>query len=337
MSDSKETLKDKLRELNELYEQGLIDKDDWNKRKEPIVDALTGTKASTASTYFNFDQYANDPEVVNKAVRYFPARLTLIRNEEQANQLIEDISKIPSSSTARLYLQEANLIINGPFCPQLATKSAFLHAFRCSDIGLSCHILKIPANANHVVHELSIWEQVKEFGVDRFVPLEKIEFNNESYLEDIGGTVIKARSALLMPIYPATLQHPPFLSDATLLSIGHYVKQSLDSMHSKGYDHCDIKSPNLFLHTNGKVIIGDYGAAGPTGSELTETSRPYVAEEILFDGKRSHKLDFCMLATTLLEKRRKWERTTCTMAHIHTRINEIGHEQLKAFILSLLA
>jgi hypothetical protein len=42
--DMSETLKDNLRKLNKLYAQGLIDKDDFNKRKEQIVDALTGTK-----------------------------------------------------------------------------------------------------------------------------------------------------------------------------------------------------------------------------------------------------------------------------------------------------
>lgn len=182
-------------------------------------------------------------------MKYFPARLSQIRNKEQADQLIQDISFIPKSDTARLILQKNDLIINGPYCPHLATKSAFLYSFKKLNSGLSCHILKIPSNMSHVKYEFSISEELKRFGTDRFMPLEIVQFKDDSSLEDI------VSSALLMPIYPATLHHPQILDDDLLFSIGKHVKESLDMMHSVGLIHCDIKPSNLFLNDSGTYKI----------------------------------------------------------------------------------
>jgi len=305
-----------------------------NLKNSPTSGSSSSTESRTAF-HFDFEKYVDKPSVFNLAVKYFPARLSQIRNEEQANQLIDDISLIPKSETARLILQKNDLIINGPYCPQLATKSAFLYAFKKLNDGLSCHILKIPANKSHVDYEFSISEKLKKFGTDRFMPLEVVQFKDKSSVEDIGGTYHSVSSALLMPIYPATLQHPQILDEDLLFLIGKRVKESLDMMHSVGIIHCDIKPPNLFLNDKGFVIIGDYGATGEVGTDITETSKPYVAEEILYSSKRCKELDYCMLAVTLLEKRKQWNRKSCTMKDIKDRVNEIDHSNLKDFILSL--
>eukprot|EP00026_Physarum_polycephalum_P009781 Phypoly_transcript_09917.p1 GENE.Phypoly_transcript_09917~~Phypoly_transcript_09917.p1 ORF type:complete len:388 (+),score=43.73 Phypoly_transcript_09917:153-1316(+) len=283
-----------------------------------------------------FENYVNstrvDKNLIDRAIRYFPARVLVVRTEEQAQQLMNDVSAIPETSTAQLMLDENDIIINGPLCPNLPTKSAFLYGFRGTENGLFSQVIKIP-KAEQVDHELNIWRQIQtlEHHQDRFVPVELLKFK--------AGTPMAVKKAILMPVYPATLQHPPTIPDKFLYEIGIYVKGSLDLLHSLNLAHCDIKPPNLFLSPEGKVIIGDYGAAGPIGSALAETSKAYLAEELLFStvGElRCKEIDYCMLATSLLEKRAQWTRTTCTMEDLRSRANSITHHNLKLLINHLL-
>jgi len=299
--------------------------------------------ASTKSEPTYFESYVNstdvDKSVIDRAIRYFPARILVVRTEEQAQQLINDVGAIPESSTAKLMLDENNIIINGPLCPNLPTKSAFLYGFRGSASGLCSHVIKIP-KAEQVDHELNIWQQIQTLEYQgRFVPIELLQFKAGSHMVDIGGTPLTVKKAILMPIYPATLQHPPTIPDNFLYVIGNHVKDSLDMLHSLNIAHCDIKPPNLFLSPEGQVIIGDYGAAGQIGSALAETSKAYLAEELLFSSvgeRRCKQIDYCMLATSLLEKHAQWKRTTCTMADLRNRANTITHVNLKALINLLL-
>jgi len=333
-SSSKEKLRKELENLKSLFNDGLINELEYTRKKEQLLGL---SYESRTTSPFDFENYVKDSSMFNQAVKYFPARLSQIRNNEQADELVRDLRVIPKSDTTRMILETKNIIINGPYCPQLATKSAFLYAFKKLNDGLSSHILKIPANKTHVDLEFSISEQLKKFGKEHFMQLEVIRFEKGSNLEDIGGTFHSVHSALLMPIYPATLQHPQILDENLLFSIGKQVKKSLDMMHSEGLIHCDIKPPNLFLNNEGYVIIGDYGATGKVDTDIMETSKPYVAEEILFSGKRCKELDFCMLAVTLLEKRKQWDRRSCKKQDIIDRAREINDSNLKDFILSLVS
>jgi hypothetical protein len=60
----------------------------------------------------------------------------------------------------------------------------------------------------------------------RFVPIELLQFKAGSHMVDIGETPLTVKKAILMPIYPATLQHPPTIPDNFLYVIGNHVKVS---------------------------------------------------------------------------------------------------------------
>ena len=61
-----------------------------------------------------------------------------------------------------------------------------------------------------------------------------------------------AKTAMLMPLYPATLQHVPCPVDAAcLLRFGEQLRATLASIHKVGYGHNDVKAANVFLDNEG--------------------------------------------------------------------------------------
>jgi serine/threonine protein kinase len=70
------------------------------------------------------------------------------------------------------------------------------------------------------------------------------------------GETAHARAALVIPVYPATLQHlpRPYKQDR-VLRIGRELIQALAHVHASGLVHCDIKASNIFVGYDGKRAI----------------------------------------------------------------------------------
>jgi serine/threonine protein kinase len=70
------------------------------------------------------------------------------------------------------------------------------------------------------------------------------------------GETAHARAALVMPVYPATLQQlpRPYKQDR-VLRIGRELIQALAHVHANGLVHCDIKASNIFVDYDGKRAI----------------------------------------------------------------------------------
>lgn len=313
--------------------------------EEGIQQWVPAAAQSSKQTSY-FEEFLNNLHGIDKddiffrAVKYFPARIPVVNNEALAKQLVSDVNSIPHASTANLLLEDLNIIVNGPLCPNLPTKTALLYGFRNTANGLSSHVIKIPGNTKIVDQEFSISELLRNSEEpQRFVPLEKITIRAGSHMIDQGGTPLQVRNALLMPVYPATLQHPPTIRSDMLLKIGRYIKESVDIMHGLGIIHGDLKPANLFLSGVGNVVIGDYGAAGMKNTQLRETSQPYLATEILYSPTGSTltpQMDYCMLAASLLEKHEPWIRTSCSFLDLQARTAQINSEELRLFIFQLL-
>ena len=73
---------------------------------------------------------------------------------------------------------------------------------------------------------------------------------------------MSVKRGMLMPLYPATLQHVPRpMDEAHVLACGRQLKATLDAVHREGYGHNDIKAGNVFLDQNGEFKICHDGYA----------------------------------------------------------------------------
>ena len=67
------------------------------------------------------------------------------------------------------------------------------------------------------------------------------------------GFALRVKHCLLMPVYPATLQHIPApMQESVILTFGRQLKTSLQNVHQKGYGHNDVKAANVFISTTGE-------------------------------------------------------------------------------------
>ena len=65
---------------------------------------------------------------------------------------------------------------------------------------------------------------------------------------------LTVRRGLLMPLYPATLQHVPRpIDEVRVLDCGQQLKNTLDAVHRRGYGHNDVKAGNVFLDQGGEI------------------------------------------------------------------------------------
>jgi serine/threonine protein kinase len=98
---------------------------------------------------------------------------------------------------------------------------------------------------------------------------------------------------------------PTPLPPEDALAIGQQVHTGLQHMHQRGWGHCDVKAPNIFVAADGSAVLGDYGAARKLGNDADEKTMSHIAVDLpaAFQvDKASVQLDEYLLAVTLLEK-----------------------------------
>ncbi|CAN1279632.1 Mitogen-activated protein kinase kinase kinase 20 [Linum perenne] len=95
--------------------------------------------------------------------------------------------------------------------------------------------------------------------------------------------------------------------------------EAMDSIHSIGYTHCDVKPDNIlvFLHPNDdqlfRVKIADFGLAMETtysGRRSCRGTLRYMSPEVVISGNVSSAMDVWALGCTVLEMltgKRPWE------------------------------
>ena len=150
------------------------------------------------------------------------------------------------------------------------------------------------------------------------------------------------RLGLLMPLYPATLQHLPDLADDDALVVGTQVLSALSYMHDAGLGHCDVKAPNIFLDADGSAHLGDYGSTRRLGEDADEKTASHVPVDANENGldvdKASAALDRLLLAVTLLERLKliQLHPQRLCMQMVHEGIQGAKTEVLRSFLQSLL-
>ena len=120
-----------------------------------------------------------------------------------------------------------------------------------------------------------------------------------------------------------------------VLNVGQQVLNGINKVHSLDYSINDIKPANLYIHSNGKIHIADYGAyTSLNASQLVEYTHDYLPEE-LHHCPVSKANDLSCLASTLLDLcDLKPTRITRNILLAHAEL--VKHSELKDFIVHLL-
>lgn len=120
-----------------------------------------------------------------------------------------------------------------------------------------------------------------------------------------------------------------------ILRVGEQVLDAIHLVHSAGYSVNDIKPSNLFLDSDGAVLVGDFGAFTKLGAgNLVEYSAEYLPAELV-DAPVTKTNDFCCLASTLLEMLDQ-KPTPLTISSLVAAALLVSDKDLRDFIHQLL-
>ncbi len=220
--------------------------------------------------------------------------------------MIEKARSLPQTSTKTNLLEIEGIRINGSFLPDaVSSRSAILVAFD----DFKAKLLKIPADICDAQHELDFWGKIcthtqnpRQNNLLDFyekVTLSKpiVEVGNLSHTSEKPVSKI----GMLMPLYPTTLKNVPNnINEVMALQVWDQVSTALDFIHQIGFTHCDVKSSNIFIDMDGKMVLGDYGATTEIDREPREGTCPYKLED-QNDIASAHN-DYTSLCLTVLEK-----------------------------------
>jgi serine/threonine protein kinase len=107
---------------------------------------------------------------------------------------------------------------------------------------------------------------------------------------------------MLMPLFPATLEHLPHLGEETAEKMIMQVSTSLKALHQRNLSHMDIKPSNICISNAGDFVVADLGSVERFGS-TSQSTEAYIPSDLLLKGRAaSPDMDWWMLSVTLCEK-----------------------------------
>lgn len=89
------------------------------------------------------------------------------------------------------------------------------------------------------------------------------------------------------------------LNEMEILKMGADVCHALEYMRRKGLVHGDVKPANIFLNSDGRWQLGDFGCVQPVGKLLRAGSTAYRAPEVCHGEKCDIRSDIYSLGITL--------------------------------------
>jgi serine/threonine protein kinase len=85
------------------------------------------------------------------------------------------------------------------------------------------------------------------------------------------------KTFLLMPLYPATLEHLKQLSTTATLQFWEQISSALIHLHNQQIAHMDIKPSNICIDSNGNFVLIDFGSTSFFG-EKTSSTQAYIPD-----------------------------------------------------------
>jgi hypothetical protein len=195
------------------------------------------------------------------------------------------------------------IAINGDFTVPQESSSKFYIAY--AD-GVPC-VLKFPESAAVALQEAQVYNAAVQHapaGAQHLVRVEYLRFDSQL-------TKLPRQHALKMEIFVSTLQTCPQDArlDAMWARAAEATFAALQSLHTAGFMHCDVKPGNIFVAPSGACFLGDYDAAVAEDARVLRTTEAFLPDELkalqharsqVGDKLRaSRALDFGMLACTL--------------------------------------
>jgi serine/threonine protein kinase len=105
-----------------------------------------------------------------------------------------------------------------------------------------------------------------------------------------------------MPRFPCSLEVCPAVFDSSAgEKLLFQMYQALQSLHSVGLVHCDVKPGNIFVSQNGDFVLGDFGGVRKENERIAQSTDEYIpldAKNVVY---ASFAYDHWMLAMTMFD------------------------------------
>ncbi len=133
-----------------------------------------------------------------------------------------------------------------------------------------------------------------------------------------------------MPMYVCTLDDVP--RGHELLTILYKAMENIESalelLHGLEFFHCDIKPANIFMDSNGGIVLGDFGSTVGEGQEIYATPG-YVPKEAMKHNSACRAFDYSLLAATLADMLQLYSPDKAGAFSLYTPLPEdLPHEFL---------
>lgn len=305
-----------------------------------------------------------EERIVNHLIEFFSSQLPYVNDTSLAG-LYASAAAAPHASTKAQLKQTKGIVFNGPFVGALRSGSMLMYAFdgtkpllakfnRNHEVSLKYHtvfiinfiFLPLFVLYQSIRHEYNILKDLlKDEPLPRIVgPVSFVSLGPANYITPSDSAAVLVKNVLLMPVYCATLNHiPKPMEESRVLSCGKELKETLELIHKRGYGHNDIKAANIFLDSEGRCILGDFGSAQRLGvhtKESTPTHWPSQHEKgVLSLLETSKAIDFFLLAVTLLERTGCYElnESSPTLLALQEATARLTHKDLQRFVEDLLS
>jgi len=106
---------------------------------------------------------------------------------------------------------------------------------------------------------------------------------------------------MLMPLFPATLEHLPHVGEVAAEKLISQVSTALKALHQRNLSHMDIKPSNICISNTGDFVVADLGSVERFGSK-SQSTEAYIPCDLPHVRTASADLDWWMLSVTLCEK-----------------------------------